>query len=202
MALRARYPAAASLRGAIAGVLLALGGCAAGPVAPDWQFEARAALEAFERHYLAGQTRLAEIEFARLRAVVRATGRPDLLARVELARCAVRAAALEFDDCPGFEALRRDAGPEELDYAEYLAARRARTVSEEPLARLVAAAVAFRAGTVTPEAIGAAIEISSAQGWRRPLLAWLEVQVRRAETAGEREAAARLRRRIATLLGE
>lgn len=179
-----------------------LAGCAGGPVPPDWQLEARAALQGFEKHYLEGNTRVAEIEFARARDAVRATGRGDLLARVELARCATRIAGLEADGCPGFEALRRDAGPEELAYADYLAGRGKHTVAEDALSRLVAAGVAFRSGAVTPAQIAAAIDTASAQGWRRPLLAWLEVEARRAEAAGDRDAAERLRRRIALVLGK
>jgi hypothetical protein len=44
--------------------------------------------------------------------------------------------------------------------------------------------------------MAAAVETASAQGWRRPLLAWLTLQVQRAEASGDVEAAATLRRRI------
>jgi len=189
------------VRLAIGAAALALAGCASGPPPPDWALAARSALAAFERHYLEGDTRLAETEFARLRAEIAKTGRLDLLARAELARCAARVASLEFDGCPGFEALRADAGAEELAYADYLAGGRERAAGEEPLSRLVHAGVALRAGRITPAEIAAAIETASAQGWRRPLIAWLEVAARRAEAAGERDAAARLRRRIAAALG-
>lgn len=202
MAVRARHPHPAAVRSALAAVPMLLSACAGGPPPPDWQLQARAALAAFERHYLEGDTRLAETEFARLRAQIAKTGRLDLLARAELARCAARTASLEFDGCPGFEALRADAGAEELAYGEYLAGRRTRPAGEEPLSRLVHAGVALRAGAITPAEIAAAVEIASAQGWRRPLVAWLEVAARRAEAAGEREAAARLRRRLAAALGE
>jgi len=42
-----------------------------------------------------------------------------------------------------------------------------------------------------------AINTASAQGWRRPLLAWLQLQLQRAEAAGDSAEAARIRRRIA-----
>lgn len=171
-------------------------GCAGAPPPPDWQMNAQSALAAFERHYLSGDTRLADLEFARAKAEIARTGRGDLLARAELVRCAARAASLEFDDCPGFEALRADAGAEEVAYAEYLAGRRERATGEEPLSRLVAAGVKLRSGSVTPPEIASAAEIASAQGWRRPLLAWLGVQAKRAEAAGDLDAAQRLRRRI------
>lgn len=177
-------------------------GCAGGPVPPDWQLDARAALQGFEKHYLEGNTKVAEAEFARAKDEIRRTGRGDLLARAELIRCAARTASLEVDDCPGFEALRRDAGAEELAYADYLAGKGKHAVTEDALSRLVAAGVAFRTASVTPAQIAAAIDTASAQGWRRPLLAWLEVEARRAEASGDREAAARLRRRIALVVGK
>jgi hypothetical protein len=119
-----------------------------------------------------------------------------LLARAELVRCAVRAASLEFDECAGFEALRAEAGAEEIAYAEFLAGRAARTATEEPLSRLVAAAVRLKTGTIRPEDISSAIDVASSQGWRRPLLAWLSVQAKRAEEGGDQAAVARIRRRI------
>jgi len=179
-----------------------LAGCAGGPPPPDWQLVARAALQGFEKHYLEGNTKLADAEFARAREEIRKTGRGDLLARAELIRCAARTASLEIDACPGFEALWRDAGPEEQAYAEYLAGKGKHVVTEDPLSRLVAAGVAFRTTTLTPAQIASAIDDASSQGWRRPLLAWLEVEAKRAETTGDREAAERLRRRIALVLGK
>lgn len=174
-------------------------GCAGGPPPPDWQLNARGALAQFERHYLAGDTQLAEKEYAYARAEIARTGRGDLMARAELVRCAARTASLEFDDCPGFQALRTDAGAEELAYAEYIAGRGAHAATEEPLSRLVAAGVHLRTAKITPEGIANAVEIASSQGWRRPLLAWLGVQAKRAEEAGDQVAVAHIRRRIARI---
>ena len=131
-----------------------------------------------------------------------ATGRADFVARAELVRCALQTASLEFDDCPGFEKLRADAGPEELAYADFLAGRATRAAAEDPLSRLVSLGVQFKSNQATPESIAAAIEIASAQGWRRPLLAWLGVQEKRAEAAGDREALESIRRRIALASGK
>lgn len=170
--------------------------CAGGPPPSDWQLNARSALAQYQRSYLAGDTPLAEREFAQARSEIARTGRADLLARAELVRCATRTASLEFDDCPGFEALRADAGKEELAYAEYLAGRAARTATDEPLSRLVAAAVRLKSATITPEGIASAVETASAQGWRRPLLAWLHVQAKRAEEGGDQAGLSRIRRRI------
>jgi hypothetical protein len=60
----------------------------------------------------------------------------------------------------------------------------------------VAAGVLLRTARIRPEDVGIAVETASAQGWRRPLLAWLGVQERRALAAGEAQAAAEIRRRM------
>lgn len=181
------------------GVVL-LSGCASGPPPPDWQLAAVSAMNAFQQNYLLGDTRVAEIEFSRLKSQLSSTGRLDLAARAELVRCAARTASLEFDDCPGFEKLRADAGAEELSYADYLAGRSQRAATDDALSRLVFAGIQFNAGKAIPETIAAAIDLASAQGWRRPLLAWLGVQEKRAEAAGDREALERIRRRVSLVL--
>ena len=168
----------------------------AGTPPPDWQLGARGALMQYQRYYLAGDTQLAEKEFASAKVEIARTGRLDLLARAELMRCAVRTASLEFEECAGFEALRAEAGAEEIAYAEFLSGRSTRAATEDPLSRLVAAGVHLKAGTLRPEEISSAIEVASSQGWRRPLLAWLSIQAKRAEEGGDQAALARIRRRI------
>lgn len=219
MSGRARLPLAAA-----AAVLV---GCAGGALPPDWQTNAKSALEHAVAAYLKGDARSAALEFERARREVARTGRLDLAARVELAGCAARVASLDFEPCEGFEKLRPGAAAAERAYADYLAARpqpqgaallpqqhrgvaanlgaatadAALRAIEDPLARLVAAGVVFRADRATPATIALAIETASTQGWRRPLLAWLHVELARAETAGDREQADRLRRRIALVQG-
>jgi hypothetical protein len=182
-------------------LILVAAGCALGPQPADWQTNAAQALQSFQRHYFAGNTSLAEAEFKAARAELARTGRADLVARAELVRCAVRAASLEFDDCPAFEALRYGARAEELAYAEYLAGRGRHARVDDALSRLVAAAVQLKSGGIDPAGIAAAVDIASAQGWRRPLLAWLGVQEKRAADAGDGETAARIRRRIDLISG-
>ena len=65
-----------------------------------------------------------------------------------------------------------------------------------PVSRLVAAGVLMQAGRASPAVIALAVDTASAQGWRRPLLAWLGVQVQRAELAGDHDSVERLRRRM------
>lgn len=199
-----------------------IAGCSSKPLPPDWQSNAHSALQSYSKAYLRGNTRSAELEFARARNEIASTGRGDLLARAELTRCATRVASLEFDDCAGFAPLAQDAGAGERSYAAYLsghwqdldpallpahhrpiltaaAASGERSLISgiaDPLARLVAAGALLQAGRLTPADIASATETASAQGWRRPLLAWLGVQARRAQEAGDHDAAARIRHRI------
>jgi hypothetical protein len=201
MALPARYRNPASL--SLFSLILAFlpWGCGGGPTAPDWQENASQALQAFRRHYFAGNTAVAEAEFKAARAELARTGRAELVARAELVRCAVRTASLELDDCPGFEALRYGARAEELAYAAYLSGKGTHRAGDDPLSRLVALAVSLRSGSIDPAGIAAAVDLASAQGWRRPLLAWLGVQEKRAADAGDSETAARIRRRIELISG-
>jgi hypothetical protein len=199
---------------------LLLAACASKPAPPSWQPNAKDALDGFTDDYLSGNTAAANAEFARARRETTSTGRADLVAQVELVRCATLAAALEFDDCPGFAPLSLDATPQQRAYAAYLAGRwegmdvaalpeQHRAVVgtgsiagvAEPLSKLVAAGALFKAGRIKPADIEAATETASRQGWRRPLLMWLGVQVQRAEAAGNGSAVEQLKRRIALASG-
>ena len=60
----------------------------------------------------------------------------------------------------------------------------------------------FRSQRADPQLLALAAETASAEGWRRPVLAWLGVQAQRAEQGGDLEEAQRLRRRIALAGGE
>jgi hypothetical protein len=194
MALRAQ------IRNSLALALVAAG-CSSAPPPPEWQGNAAGSLQLFESRYLAGDTKAADDAFAFARSELSATGRADLVARAELIRCAAQVASLVFERCEGFERLRADAGAEERAYADYLEGRVPRGASGEPLSQLVAYGVEMRTSRITPRGIAAAVDISSRQGWRRPLLAWLGVQLKRAEAAGDSETAARLRRRIELVSG-
>ncbi|MDP3825891.1 MAG: hypothetical protein Q8Q74_05015, partial [Polaromonas sp.] len=155
-----------------------------------------------------------------VRSELSSTGRSDLMARAELLRCASRVASLVLEPCAGFEVLRQDAPAAERAYADYLAGQlqpqdmallpapqrvaaaagadaAALKAMSDPLSQLVAAGVLFRAGRASPAVLQQAVDTASGQGWRRPLMAWLGVQLQLAEKGGDREAAERLRRRIA-----
>jgi len=207
-----------------AALMFALAACGSRPPAPDWQMNAHDSLGRYLADFMAGDDPAAAAEFARARSDLASTGQPALVARAELTRCAALLANLVLDPCDGFERLREDAGPAERAYADYLGGRLApaevdllpaqhRVVARsggagalrsiaDPLSRLVAAGVLFRTGRASPEVLTIAADTASAQGWRRPLLTWLGVQLRRAEAAGASQQVQRLRRRIALASGE
>ena len=98
-----------------------LAGCASKPLPPDWQANAKGALDASVDDYLKGHTAASNAEFREARAETTATGRADHVAQVELVRCAAQVASLVFEDCPGYAALAPDATPAQRAYAAYLA---------------------------------------------------------------------------------
>ena len=205
-------------------MLLALAGCASGPKPADWQLEAKGAIDRSVAAYLEGNTRVEAVELALARSEISSTGRIDLMARGELLHCASHVASLVFEPCADFEKMRQDAPPAERAYADYLAgklptqdaallpaAQRAVAAGgsdaavqaiSDPLSQLVAAAVLLRTGRASPVVVQLAVDGASSRGWRRPLLAWLGVQLALAEKGGNDTEAARLRRRIALTQGD
>jgi hypothetical protein len=200
---------------AAAGVLAA---CAGGPQPPDWQLEAKGSMDRSVAAYMEGNSRVEMAELERARTQLTRSGRADLLATAELLHCATRVASLVVDEpCTGFEKLRPDATEAQRAYADYLKgqvqpqgiallpeSQRAAAAGNagalqgitDPLSKLVAAGVMLQTGKASPDVITQAIDTASVQGWRRPLLAWLGVQLRRAEQGGDTQAVDKLRRRI------
>lgn len=200
--------------------------CASGPKPADWQLESKGAMDRAVAAYLEGNARVEAVELAKARLEISSTGRVDLMARAELLSCASRVASLVFEPCAGFEKLRQDAPPAERAYADYLAGKlapqdinllpkdqqisaqaavlRAQPAIQsiaDPMARLVAAGTAFQAGLASPALVQAAVDAASSQGWRRPLLAWLGVQLKLAEAGGNAAEVGRVQRRIALVSG-
>jgi hypothetical protein len=216
-----------------------ISGCASTPPAPEWQSQAFAALDRYTSAYLNGNSRVADLEFARAKAEIARTGRPDLMARIELLRCATQVASLELTPCAGYLALAGDAPLAEQVYASFISgqwtgleatrlpqqyqalvrhtqapAKRNDgsdvTTSppshgelhqmQDPLARLVAAGALMQRVPLAVTDIDLAVETASSQGWRRPLLAWLGVQLKHHQAVGNAAAAAGSQRRIDLVL--
>jgi hypothetical protein len=145
-----------------------------------------------------------------------------------LATCATHIASLDFSPCVGFDTHATDAAASDQAYARFLAAdwigQEIKTLPlhyadllaakndvnanlaareiKDPLPRLIAAALLFRSGRAEPSTLAAAVETASERGWRRPLLAWLEVQLKRAQLHSDQDAMAALQRRIDLILGQ
>lgn len=202
--------------------VLLLSACASSPKPTDWQLNSKGAIDRAVAAYLEGNNRVEAAEMTKAKREISSTGRIDLMARAELLACASRVASLVFEPCTGFEKLRQDAPPAEIAYADYLngklqppdssllpknqqisavadinSALAAITNIADPLAKLVASGVALQAGRASPAVVQSAVDAASSQGWRRPLLAWLGVQLALADKAGDSVESARLQRRIA-----
>ena len=205
------------LRFSLLGLTALLAACGSTPPPPDWQMNAKGSAERAAEAWLSGNTKVEEVEFLRARSEVVRTAQPELVARLELTRCATRVAALVFEPCAGYEAVAGDAAPAEKAYARYLAGQATAedaallptahrplvgvtapdlTGVADPLSRLIAAGVLLRRGLASPAVVAAAVETAAQRGWRRPVLAWLGVQQRQAQSAGQTDEAARIQRRI------
>ncbi|WP_159912834.1 hypothetical protein [Pantoea sp. 18069] len=214
---------------AIAVLGCALVACSQKPPAADWALNAESASERATQAYLRADQRVQTLEWSRARAEVERTASPQLLARLALMRCAVEHASLQWNECGDYLALAVDAEPPEQAYAHYLqalplsvqqmaqlpaaqqpvaraltrgdraAALAAVSAVEAPLSRLLAASVVLRAQGPSQALLAEAVDTASAQGWRRPLLAWLLLSARQAQQAGDVERAQRLERRVRVL---
>ncbi|MYM92862.1 hypothetical protein [Duganella vulcania] len=199
-----------------------LAACGNNPPVPDWQMNAQGSIERSTAAYMSGNARVEAAEYKRAREALASTGKVDLMIRAELIRCAAHVASLVFEDCAGYDKLSQDASPADRAYAAYLSGRAtaadaallpaqhqpvasassdtaaagAVQAIADPLSRLVASGVLLRAGRATPQILSGAVDTASAQGWRRPLLAWLGVQAMRATQAGDTAEAQRIQRRI------
>lgn len=201
---------------------LLLAACASGQTPPDWKSDAQTAIQRYTRHYLAGDVKLADASFARARAAVAATGDVAAVGRIELVRCGLHAAALDFTPCSGYHEL---AGirttPADRAYARFiggdwqgmevkllpaqyisLAAASSRPQAEinrviaaigDPVSRLVASGLMVKRGVFDAATLQVAVDTAAAQGWRRPLLTYLNLQQK---LGGDADTLAVIRARI------
>ncbi len=188
-------------------ILSMLLGACAGQSAPDWQYEAKAAVERYTQHYLAGDVKLAQTSFFQARAAVAATGDVAAVGHIELVRCGLHSAALDFAPCTGYTELAAiRTTPADSAYARFISAdwhgmetkllpaqyvalvgaasqpqaviNRAIVVISDPVSRLVASGLMVKRGTFDATTLQNAVDTASAQGWRRPLLTYLGLQAK------------------------
>ncbi|OYY92708.1 MAG: hypothetical protein B7Y41_15005 [Hydrogenophilales bacterium 28-61-23] len=201
--------------------------CGGAPPPADWKLNAVSLLEHSQQRWLEGDGKSADLTMDQARKEIAKSGRVDLLARAELAACAARIASLDFATCSSFDELKTDAGLADKTYARFLAAdwngldiknlpthyaslidakddasaNKAVAEIKDPLPRLIGAALLFKSGRADPATLATAIDTASEQGWRRPLLVWLEVLYKRALTSNDTAAATLIQRRIDLVQG-
>lgn len=181
-----------------------LSACASHP-APDWQYDAQSAAERYTQHYLAGDVRLAETSFHQARSAVAATGEVAAVGHIELLRCGLHVAALDFTPCTGYTELAAiNTTPADHAYARFISGdwkgidaqllpaqyvsliatagqpqvsiNRSIAAIEDPVSRLVASGIMIRRAQFDTATLQGAIDTASKQGWRRPLLTYLGLQ--------------------------
>lgn len=221
----------APVRAGLTAASLALAACSSQPPVPDWSLNASDAAQRAMAAQLEGTTRVADMEWGKARSEAAKTGQPALMARLALMRCALQVASLDWDACSAYAPYAPDASPAEQAYQRYLyGALQAGDVALLPAqhqgvaatlaqggvvsavqlqamgdakARLVAAGAALRAGPTPVEVLWPEVDaVATPQGWRRPLMAWMELERRRLAALGTpdaTDAAQALARRLAVL---
>jgi hypothetical protein len=205
------------------GAAVLLAGCATQP-APEWQANAHSALQRATRAYLAGADRVATAEWRLAQTELARTAQPEQVFRGVVLNCAVHQSALQLHHCTPAHAVQQQASAADAAYVRYLSA--AHQLSDVPLlpaaqqavaaallagdvpnlasitdslSRLVAASVVLQQRGPNPALLQTAVDTASAQGWRKPLLAWLQLQMQYAQQQGDTALVHQVERRIATL---
>lgn len=213
------------VRCGVLAMCLGLSACSSAPPVPDWQLNARQSVEKATQADLLGLSRVADVEWRRAVEETRRTADPARMARVGLVQCAVQQASLALDGCALWRALEGEAALVDQAYGRYLAgvprpddiavlpaahqpmARlmltdsppsvpAALTQMPDPLSRLVAASALLRAGMLDLDGVSVAVETAAEMGWRRPLAAWLALQVQQAQAKGQDDLSQRAQRRL------
>ncbi len=185
-------------------IVLILTGCGSSAQVPAWKDKASRHLEDYKAHFLAGKEDATEPHFTKARNEIAAGNDLTLLATVYLTKYALHTASLESFDAGDFAKLQRlepsaanmaychflkgnfsaaDARMLPSRYTGVLKAATAKDLKlavreinsiDDPLSRLIACGVWVRYLPCDETILQTAIATASAQGWRRPLWAYLE----------------------------
>jgi hypothetical protein len=164
-------------------------------------------MQRYTRYYLEGQVQRADASFTQARKAVAATGNINAVGHLELVRCGLRTAALDFTPCSGYNQLAAlTSDPADAAYARFISgdwqglnrallppqyaafaaaapdsaeAQRIAVAISDPVSQLIATGLSIRRGKVDDVTLQAAVDTASAQGWRRPLLTYLKLQQQR-----------------------
>lgn len=182
---------------------LLLSACSSGPTVPDWQIDTQTAMARYTQHYLEGRSKLALASFEKARNASAATANINAVAHLELVKCGVAIAALDTSPCTGYTILaQHNSDATDANYYRFLTGDnqhldktllpsqyqpwlQAQTMNDintaigqiaDPLSRLVAVSISYIHQKYDAKTLQIAIDTASAQGWRRPLLAYLRLQ--------------------------
>jgi plasmid maintenance system killer protein len=202
--------------------LACLTACSSAPPSKDWSNNSYANQQLAIKYILLGESKKSQAVIAQLRKDLSLTARTDLAAKTELILCATEQAALIMPPCENFEKLKSDAKPSELAYAQFLSGQwNTMTVQllpeqyqalvqhaqpesqlagiESPLSRLIAGSVLLQKNQLSANGLELMVNTASSEGWRKPLLAWLSVQLKVFEQNQDESAATLVKRRIQML---
>lgn len=188
--------------GLISCCLLLLLGCASKSV-PDWKSASFNHLEQYKKYFLSGRDQLAIIHFQKAVDEIKNSGNLSLLATAYLTRSALRVAVLETpQDREYLEILKAEPTDDQKDFYLLLEGRFAEIQKnnlpvpyqdlaavlergdEERIAaavldipddvsRLIAIGLAVRYRMENEAVLTSAVDLSSRNGWRKPLLIYL-----------------------------
>jgi len=203
--------------------LILLTACGSGgPPPPDWKTDAADLIARYKKHALQGENTLAERYFQQAVHATGGAGRVTETARLWLVHCATRRAMLIDDPCSEYvELARNENNVEDRAYYRFLtldwnaldvdqlpgqhrdlvrAAAGTRPAQlpriNDPLARLLGASLLVMRQEADAATLALATESASSQGWRQPLLTYLKLQQKQAQSQGNAAELARLAQRI------
>jgi len=196
---------------------LVISGCAGGPKQPDWEVTSSRQLSLFGSSWLVGDDKRAELSFKIAQAAVASTGNLELAARLEIAKCGYMSAGMGLMcDLNTNDPIFKHASPSDQAYLYFIngdwdkenvsnlrAPYRDVVKSNsnqmieasilkitDPVSRVIAASAAARHGVVTPTILRNTIDTCSRNGWKKPLLEWIQLALKNQDlllTESERE---------------
>lgn len=202
--------------------ITSIAACSSTPAPKDWSANTFSGQQSATKYLLLGESKKAQAAISQLRKDLAATARTDLAAKTELALCAIEQASLKMPPCEAFEKLKIDAQASELAYAHFLSgewlglqntllppqyqsmvvhpAPESQLIAiESPISRLIAGSVLLQRNQLSAQGLELMVNTASQEGWRKPVLAWLNVQLNIFEKNNDTVRANQVKRRIQML---
>lgn len=206
-------------------ILILLSGCGSKPV-PDWKNVSFNHMKHFKRCFLSGEEGKADIYFNKAIDEIKKSGKLDILAKAYLTKCALRVAMLEETECSEFITIENVEPNREnknyytfltgnLDnvdmrilppgYKNFLTALKAGKIDrinaeisgiEDPQSRLIATGISVKNNQYNETTLKMALDVASDNGWKNPLLVYLEKLKSSYEVNREIEKAKKVQQKI------